>query len=63
MKARLRELLVEQRFAEIGELAAERRRALGILVSLTFDPDQERFAGNDAANEMLSKPILAPRRR
>jgi hypothetical protein len=39
MKARLRELLAEQRFAEIAELAAERRRALGILVSLTFDAD------------------------
>jgi hypothetical protein len=32
-------LLAEQRFAEIAELAAERRRALGILVSLTFDAD------------------------
>jgi hypothetical protein len=39
LKARLRELLAEQRFAEIAELAAERRRALGILVSLTFDAD------------------------
>jgi hypothetical protein len=32
-------MLVGQRFAEIAELAAARTRALGILVSLTYDDD------------------------
>jgi len=39
MKPRLRELLAEQRFDEIADLAAERTRALGILISLTYDTD------------------------
>jgi len=39
VKPRLRELLAEQRFDEIAELAAERTRALGILISLTYDAD------------------------
>jgi len=37
MKKRLRELLEKRRLDEIAELAAERRRVFGLLMSLTFD--------------------------
>lgn len=39
MKERLRGLLAERQFAEIAELAAVKRRVLGVLVSLTYEPD------------------------
>jgi len=39
MKERLRGLLLERRNSEIAELAAARRRVLGVLVSLTYDAD------------------------
>lgn len=41
MKKHIRELLVERRVEEIVDLAAEKKRVLGILVSLTYDPDPE----------------------
>ena len=40
MKRNLRELLVQNRLDEIADLAAGRRRVLGILRSLTFDRDR-----------------------
>jgi hypothetical protein len=39
MKKRLRELLEKNQFGDIAELAAGKKRVLGMLVSLTFDPD------------------------
>jgi hypothetical protein len=39
MKKRLRQLLQQQRYDEIADLAGRRRRVLGVLVSLTFDQD------------------------
>lgn len=39
MKSHLRELLVERRLGDIAEVAARKKRTLGVLVSLTYDPD------------------------
>lgn len=39
MKAHLRELLEASAFDDIAELAARKKRVLGLLVSLTFDPN------------------------
>jgi hypothetical protein len=39
IKSRLRQLLAEGQFEQIVELAAAKRRVLGILVALTFDSD------------------------
>jgi hypothetical protein len=39
VKERLRELLAGGRFGEIAELAAGKKRVLGALTSLTFEPD------------------------
>ena len=39
MKAKLRGLLQQRRLDEIAGLAADRRRVLGVLVSLTYDAD------------------------
>jgi len=33
---------------------------LGLGVALTMDPKSERFLGNDAANEMLTRPYRKP---
>jgi HEAT repeat protein len=41
IKSRLRELLEQGRFDTIAQLASEKRRVLGILVSLTFDMDPQ----------------------
>ncbi|MGD2215896.1 MAG: HEAT repeat domain-containing protein [Gemmatimonadales bacterium] len=41
MKTRLRELLIEGDFEAIAEGAVQKRRLLGTLVSLTFDPDPQ----------------------
>lgn len=41
LKSSLRELLLEGDFEGIAELAAERKRVLGSLVSLTYDPDPQ----------------------
>ncbi len=41
IKARLRELLAQVDFEGIAEMAAEKRRVLGSLVSLTYDPDPQ----------------------
>jgi hypothetical protein len=41
MKERLRELLTRQQLAEITEIATQKKRVLGVLVSLTFDADAE----------------------
>lgn len=39
LKDTLRPLLVEGKLEEVAEFAAERRRSLGSLIALTFDPD------------------------
>jgi hypothetical protein len=39
MKEHLRELLRHRHFSEIADLAARKKRVLGALVSITFDPD------------------------
>jgi HEAT repeat protein len=39
MKKRLRTLLENKQMGQIAELARHRRRTLGLLISLTFDPD------------------------
>lgn len=41
LKARLRELLAEGDFEGITEMAVEKRRVLGSLVTLTYDPDPQ----------------------
>ncbi len=41
LKSRLRELLSEGDFEGIAEIAGEKRRVLGRLVSLTYDPDPQ----------------------
>jgi|APSaa5957512622_1039677.scaffolds.fasta_scaffold04459_6 hypothetical protein len=41
MKRELRKLLIERQFGAIAELAAQKRRVLGSLVSLTFDADPQ----------------------
>lgn len=41
LKARLRVLLAERDFEGIAELAMQKRRVLGSLISLTFDPDRQ----------------------
>jgi AraC family transcriptional regulator of adaptative response/methylated-DNA-[protein]-cysteine methyltransferase len=40
MKQRLRDLLVERRLEEIAQLAESKKRVLGDLVSLTYDPER-----------------------
>lgn len=35
--------------------------AVQVGVKLSWDPDKERFANSDAANALVSKPILAPK--
>jgi len=39
MKKRLREVLAGRRRDDIADMAAQKKRTLGVLVSLTFDPD------------------------
>ena len=39
MKKRLRQLLKQQDFDEIADLAGRQRRVLGLLIALTFDSD------------------------
>ena len=39
LKNQVRDLLVEGKLEDVAELAAERRRALGSLIALTYDPD------------------------
>ena len=41
MKKQLRELLRQRSFDEIADRAEQKRRILGILISLTFDPDPQ----------------------
>ncbi|MHC4274837.1 MAG: hypothetical protein ACYSUR_14380, partial [Planctomycetota bacterium] len=41
MKKHLRQLLEEQKSNEISDLAGRKRRVLGALLSLTFDPDPQ----------------------
>ena len=41
LKKKLRELLDQGRFERIADMAARKKRALGILVSLTFDVDPQ----------------------
>ena len=41
MKKRLRELLEQQRISEIVDLAVDKRRVFGVLISLTFDRDPQ----------------------
>ena len=41
LKETLRHQLLEARFEEIAELAASRKKVLGTLLALTFDPDPE----------------------
>ena len=41
MKKHLRELLQHRNFGEIADLAEQKRRTLGTLTSLTFDPDPQ----------------------
>ena len=39
MKSAVRELLADGKLEEVAQLATERRRVLGSLIALTFDPD------------------------
>lgn len=41
LKKHLRELLDQDDLDEIAELSVRKKRALGILISLTFDPDEQ----------------------
>jgi methylated-DNA-[protein]-cysteine S-methyltransferase len=41
IKKKLHELLDQGRFEQIAAMASEKKRVLGILVSLTFDPDPQ----------------------
>ena len=41
IKKTLRELLEKKNFEQIAEVAVDRKRALSILVSLTFDADKQ----------------------
>ena len=49
LKQTLHDLLVEGGLERIAELAEKRRRALGSLVSLTFDPDPLVSVGRRAS--------------
>lgn len=41
MKQHLRELLERQRFDEVADIAGQKKRVLGVLVSLTYDPEPQ----------------------
>ena len=41
LKQNLRTLLVEGKLEDVADLASQRKRVLGILISLTFDSDQQ----------------------
>ena len=49
---------VGHRVTSLGHLG---QIAIQVGEKLTWDPDKERFAGNDRANALIDRPIHAPK--